>query len=273
MENSTVISSLNNQKVKKVVRLRKHTFRNETGLMLIEGYREIKKYIENGYSPIELYVCSPLFQGKNENTLIEKCRGTRLFECSVPVFRKIAYRERPEGLLAVGCQIGKTIASLNVTENALFVIAESIEKPGNLGTILRSSDAGGADGVIICDKCTDISNPNVVRASIGTLFSLPVAEASTKDTISWLREKKLQIISASPHSKKLYTDIDFTPNTAIVVGSEQYGLSETWLTEADTLVRIPMLGQADSLNVASATTILLYEAARQRGFNGRGTGR
>jgi TrmH family RNA methyltransferase len=145
------------------------------------------------------------------------------------------------------------------------VVAEAIEKPGNLGTILRSSDGAGVDAVIVCDRCTDINNPNVVRSSVGTLFTMPVVEASTADTLTWLRTRGIRVVATTPHTDCLYSDADLAGPVAIVVGTEQYGLTETWLAQADVEVRIPMLGTADSLNVASATTILLYEARRQRG--------
>ena len=144
------------------------------------------------------------------------------------------------------------------------MVAESVEKPGNLGTILRSADAAGVDAVIVCDERTDINNPNVVRASTGTLFSLPVVTATSDETMKWLKALNVQTIAASPHATSEYTGIDLTRGIAFVVGSEQYGLSEAWMKNADIQVRIPMLGQADSLNVSAATTILLYEVVRQR---------
>ncbi|MGQ9661298.1 MAG: RNA methyltransferase [Kiritimatiellia bacterium] len=156
------------------------------------------------------------------------------------------------------------LTSVVVRERPLVVVAEAIEKPGNLGTILRSADATGVTAVLVCDRCTDINNPNVVRASIGTLFSLPVVETTSAEALVWLRAHKIQIVAASPHATQKYTEVDLRGPTAIVVGTEQYGLSPTWLEAAHVRVRIPMLGQADSLNVAAATTILLYEVVRQR---------
>ncbi|MCX8107869.1 MAG: RNA methyltransferase [Verrucomicrobiae bacterium] len=150
--------------------------------------------------------------------------------------------------------------------NPLVLIAEAVEKPGNLGTILRSADATGVAVVLVCDPCTDINNPNVVRARIGTLFSVPVVETTSDRALDWLRRNNLKIVATSPHAEKKYSDEDLRGSIAIVVGTEQYGLSRTWLEVADVQVRIPMLGQADSLNVATATTILLYEAVRQRGL-------
>jgi TrmH family RNA methyltransferase len=264
---SLSIASLSNPRVKDVVRLRQRSHRDESGLMLIEGYREVKRALDNRHNPVRLFYCPDLFQGSNEPALVERCRaaGAELLESTAPVFRKLAYRDRPEGLLAVAPQVRRTLDSLRLPRNPLLVVAESIEKPGNLGTILRSADAAGVHAVIVCDRCTDINNPNVVRASIGTLFSLPVAEASSADTLAWLAGHGVRIVAATPHATTHYTAADLTRSAAVVLGAEQYGRSEIWLKRADVTVRIPMLGQADSLNVAAAATILLFEAVRQRG--------
>jgi TrmH family RNA methyltransferase len=234
--------------------------------MLIEGYREIKRALDNKHFPVELFVCRDLFQGENEESLIQRCREAKaeILDCTAPVFTKMTYRERPEGLLAVAPQVKKSLMDLKIPSSALVVVAESIEKPGNLGTILRSADATGVHAVIVCDRCTDINNPNVVRASIGTLFSLPVVETTSAEALEWLTRNQVQIVAATPHTEKLYTQADLKKSTAIVLGTEQYGLSPKWLEQAPEKVRIPMLGQSDSLNVASAATILLYEAVRQR---------
>jgi TrmH family RNA methyltransferase len=265
-ENGVEITSLQNPRIKEVVKLRKRSHRDELGLLVVEGYREIRRALDNAWKPQALFHCSELFQGSNEGALIEDCASAAadLFPCSGPVFHKIAYRDRPEGLLAVGPQVRLVLADLQLPERPLLLVAEMIEKPGNLGTMLRTADAVAADAVIVCDRCTDINNPNVVRASIGTLFALPVVEASSQEALEWLRERHVQVIATAPDADKGYTDADLTGGTAIVVGSEQYGLKSLWLEEADTRVSIPMLGQCDSLNVASAATILLYEAVRQR---------
>jgi TrmH family RNA methyltransferase len=261
-----LISSLANPHIKNVVKLRQRSHRDELGLMIVEGYRELKRALDNKHFPTQLFFCKDLFQGENEGALIQKCADARatLFECAPPVFEKIAFRDRPDGLLAVAPQVRKSLTDLSIPKNALVIVAEAIEKPGNLGTILRSADAAGVNAVLVCDKCTDINNPNVVRASIGTLFSLPVVETTTADALAWLKTRKFKIVAATPHTDKLFWSVDMTGNTAIVVGTEQYGLSAKWLDEAELKVSIPMGGQADSLNVASATTILLYEAVRQR---------
>jgi len=267
MINRTVlISSPRNPHVKIVVSLRQRAHRDDLGLMIIEGYREIKRALDNEHLPLELFFCKDLFLGANEDKLVRRCReaGARLFECKTVVFNKMAYRDRPEGLLAVAPQVRKTLNSLSVPAKALVVVAESIEKPGNLGTILRSADAAGAHAVIVCDRCTDINNPNVIRSGIGTIFCLPVVETSTIDALAWLEKRRIQIVASTPHAEKLYTAVDFRKSTAIVMGTEQHGLSNTWLGRAHQKISIPMLGQSDSLNVASAATILLYEAVRQR---------
>lgn len=265
--NDLYISSLANPKIKTVVKLRQRSHRDELKLMIAEGYREIKRALDHGYSPVQLFYCEELFlKGTNEPALIERARaaGAEILACSAPVFLKMAYRERPEGLLSVGPQPSCTLESLKLPDHALVIVAESIEKPGNLGTILRSADAAGAHAVIVCDRCTDLYNPNVVRASTGVIFSMPVAECTTAQAIDFLTKRGFKILAATPHAEALHFEVDLTDNVALVVGNEQFGLSDVWMNEAGLRVRIPMLGMADSLNVSAATTILLFEAVRQR---------
>ncbi len=259
-----LISSLQNGRIKECVKLRDRRQRDRSGLFLIEGYREL--FRAAGKPLKTLFICPSLFLGSNEGDLISRVvnSGVEVVECSEAVFRKISYRDRPDGLLATAPHLDMGFDHLPSKDPAFFVVAESIEKPGNLGTILRSSDAVGVDGLIVCDKCTDIHNPNVVRASVGTLFTVPIADASTEDTLSWLRSRGISVLAATPSAEKEYTDVDMTGPVAVVVGTEQYGLSEKWMKAADIQVRIPMLGVADSLNAAMATTILLYEVLRQR---------
>ena len=261
------ITSTSNPRIKDIARLRQRSHRDEAGLILIEGYREVKRALDNKYKPYTIVSCSGLFMGSSENTIIERClqSGAEHITCTPSVFTKISARDRPDGLLAIGPQIHIKLETLSLPDNPLVIVAEAIEKPGNLGTILRSADAAGASAVIVCDKCTDIQNPNVVRASIGTLFSIPVIETSAAETVEFLKNKNFRIIAATPHAENLYSEYDLTGPVAIVVGAEQYGLSDIWLKSGTaTLARIPMLGQCDSLNVASAATILIYEAVRQR---------
>ncbi|MFO7937782.1 MAG: RNA methyltransferase [Kiritimatiellia bacterium] len=261
------ITSLTNPKIKHAVKLRQRPHRDESGQMLIEGYRECRRALDYGCIPEILFYCELLYlKNLNEPALVDECRkkGALCLSCTVPVFEKIAYRERPEGLLMVAPQLRTSLADLRLPGNALIVVAESIEKPGNLGTVLRSADAAGVNAVIVCDRCTDIHNPNVVRASTGTIFSVPVIETTSSEALAFLKKHKFHILAATPHAEHLHSGVDLTRNTAIALGTEQYGLTEKWMNQADLRVRIPMLGLADSLNVASAATILLFEAVRQR---------
>ncbi|OGN63883.1 MAG: rRNA methyltransferase [Chlamydiae bacterium RIFCSPHIGHO2_12_FULL_49_9] len=257
------ITSLQNPKIKDAVKLQDRRARKETDLFLIEGYRELKRAIDSGRKIETLFFCRDFFLGTNEDELIDAA-GNRAIECTKEVFAKLSYRDRPDGLLAVSPQIHLHLIDIPSMKNPFLLIAESIEKPGNLGTILRSADAAGVDAVIVCDPTTDIHNPNVVRSSVGTLFTLLVIEAKSEEALVFLKENKIEVAAATPHAKVEFTEANLKGPLAIVVGTEQYGLSETWMKAADILVRIPMLGVADSLNVASATTLLLYEAIRQR---------
>jgi RNA methyltransferase, TrmH family len=273
------ITSPQNPRLKQLVKLRDRRPRDEAGLFLIEGYRELKRALAAGVKPRELY-CSPdWFLGENEPALIDGAQraGAQVFELSKEAFAKVSYRDRPDGLLAVAPQWKRTLADLDVaglseagpgspaTKPPLLLVVEAIEKPGNLGTLLRGADAAGVAAVIVCDPVTDIFNPNVVRSSTGVLFSMPVVAAGNAEVRTWLRVHGIRAVATTPAAPALYTGSDLRGPLAIIMGSEQYGLSEFWLKESDLLVRIPMAGQADSLNVAMAAIITLFEAVRQRG--------
>ena len=260
------ITSIQNPKVKHAVQLRDRRHRDHSSEMLIEGYRELLHAVESGHAPITLFYCPEFFLGSNEPALIDSAAalGAALIETSKRVFEKLSYRDRPDGLLAVAPQIGIALDALAPRDPALLLIVEAIEKPGNLGTMLRSADATNVDAVLVCDRTTDINNPNVVRASVGTLFTVPVCEADSTDALQMCRNRGISVVAATPAGTQMYWDADYRGPVAIVAGSEQYGLSDAWLDAADTCVRIPMHGQADSLNVATAATLLMYEAVRQR---------
>jgi len=264
------ITSGQNPKIKAALALKERKERDKEGLFLIEGYRELKRAIDHDVAIEALLICPKLFLGENEGSLIDQAsaQGAEIYSCAPHLLEKLSYRDRSDGLIAIAHKATRSLFDLEVPNNSLFIIAESIEKPGNLGTILRSADAAGADGVIICDRCTDMYNPNVVRASVGTLFTQPVIEATTEETLLFLQQHGIQIVATTPAAEKFFTDVDLTGSIAIVVGTEQLGLSDAWLERADLQVKIPMLGVADSLNVASATTLLLYEAVRQRSIAG-----
>jgi len=267
-ESAVRVTSAQNPRVKAALRLRHRHHRDEAGLTLLEGYRALSRALACGMPVVEVFSCPDLFLGENEPSLLAaaQARGATLVEVAEPVLRRLAYRDRPEGLIAVARMRPHPLAALPVVADGLYLVAEAIEKPGNLGSLLRSADAAGADGLIVCDPRTDLYNPNVVTASTGALFSVPIAVATSGETRDWLAASRILAVAASPHAETLHTEANLAGGVAIVVGAEQHGLSADWMEGADIRVRIPMLGLADSLNVATAATILLYEAARQRGW-------
>ncbi len=260
------ITSLQNPRVKELVRLRKRRERDEYRLFLVESYLGVRRALEKGVVFRELYFSPDWFLGGNEPVLLERAHaaGAKLFELSKAAFARVAYQERPDGLLAVAPQWFRTLGDLELGPSPFLIVCESIEKPGNLGTILRSADAAGCVAMILCDTVTDVFNPNVVRASTGTLFSVPVVVSDSVTVQAWLRERGIRAVATMPHTGNLYTKTDLRGPLAVVMGSEQYGLSDFWIKGADALVRIPMAGQADSLNVAMAAIITIFEAVRQR---------
>ena len=262
-----IITSLQNPRLKRLVRLRDRRARDEEQAFLVEGYREVRRALEKKVRLDELYFAPEWFLGENEPALMAEAAagGAQLYELSKEAFAKVAYRERPDGLLAVAPQWKRALFDLRLSAAPFLLVVEAIEKPGNLGTILRSADAAGCDAVIVCDPVTDLFNPNVVRASTGVLFSVPCVVEESAVVLAWLRERGIRTVATTPAATALYSDSDLTGALAIVMGSEQYGLSEFWLKNADLPVRIPMAGQADSLNVAMAALITLFEAVRQRG--------
>lgn len=262
------ITSVQNERVKRIAKLqRKASARRTEGLTVIEGAREVSRAIENGWQPAELWLF-PMVGKSNcvaaHNFSKHWKKEPGIFQCPEAVFQKITYRENPDGVLAVGPLVGKTLADLKLPDNPLILVAEGLEKPGNLGAMLRTVDGAGADAVMICDPATDLNNPNVIRASIGTLFYLPVAEATSEETIAFLKKKRIKILSAVPDAEAVYTDVNLKEPVAIVVGAEDKGLSNVWKDSSDLNVKIPMLGKNDSLNVSVSAAILLYEAVRQR---------
>ena len=258
-----LITSLQNPHVKRLVKLQNRRARDKEKAFLIEGYRELLRAVDGEKEIEHVYYCEELFLGENEHALIRKT-GAKSTPVAKHVFEKVSYRDRPDGLIAVAPTFSQTLAEIPLSTSPFILVAEAIEKPGNLGSILRSADAAGVDALILCDKCTDLFNPNVVRSSVGTLFTVPVVEGSSKEVHAFLKEKGIQTLAATPDAEEVYTDVPLTGPVAIVVGTEQLGLSDLWMNQADLQVKIPMLGHADSLNVAAATTLMLYEVVRQR---------
>jgi TrmH family RNA methyltransferase len=265
-----LISSLQNARIKELVKLAKRRDRDERRVTIVEGTREIGHALHAGIVPQEVYLCTELATGPANQALIARCeelarqRQTSLVTVTPAVFAKIAYREESGGLLLVIPYVTQPLARLSVAHAPFFTVIEGVEKPGNLGAILRTADAAGVDGVIVCAGATDVHNPNVVRASLGALFTVPLAEARTDAVIQWLQQQQIQIVAASPEGTQDYIVPDYRAPVAVVMGSEAYGLAPVWLSAAQAVVRIPMHGAVDSLNLSAATAILLYEVVRQR---------
>ena len=254
------ISSLQNQKVKQLVLLQqKSSERKKSDLFVVEGLRELRHCVSQGYDLDSLFVCQSLLSES-----VDDLKATQRYEVSPQVYEKIAYRDTTEGVVGVMRMKHLRLENLKLKEHPLIVVLESVEKPGNLGAVLRSADAAGADAVIVCDALTDLYNPNLIRASIGALFTVPTVAVSSEECIRFLKSKGIRILTAQLQDSSLYYDTDMRCATAIVMGTEATGLTNQWREAADAHIRIPMLGRLDSLNVSVSAAILLFEAVRQR---------
>lgn len=252
------LTSSANPKFKRLIALlQKSSERRESALFTVEGVREISHCIEAGYKPDCIFFCPDIV---SEETL-PQCRH---FALSAGLYAKAAYREGTEGAIGVFQAIEHPLSSLHLKDNPLIAVLESVEKPGNLGAVLRTCDAAGADALVICDPRTDLYNPNLIRASIGAVFTVPTAVCTTAQAITFLKSKGIRILTAQLQDSSLYYECPMTKGTAIVMGTEATGLSDKWRQAADAHIRIPMLGKLDSLNVSVSAAILLYEAVRQR---------
>lgn len=253
-----IITSVQNPKIKELLALQeKSRLRRKEGLFVLEGRRELERCVAAGMKVRTVFVCPEIL---SDSTIAQEC----VFEVSAAVYARIAYREGTEGVMAIVETPELGLERLNLPEKPLVVVLEAVEKPGNLGAVLRSADAAGADAVIVCDELADVFNPNVIRASTGAVFSVPVAVASSEEAIDFLKKNNIRILTAQLQDSVLYYDSPMTGGTAIVMGTEDKGLSDIWREAADEHIRIPMLGVADSLNVSVSAAILLFEAVRQR---------
>jgi TrmH family RNA methyltransferase len=266
MTSPSRITSRQNPRVKDAARLRTGRARQRQGRFLIDGAREITRAVEAGVRCVEAFVCEELCSSPNCRDALKaiESSGAELLSVTPFVYAKLAFGERDDGIVVVAEAPKQGLADLQLRPKPLVVVLEQIEKPGNLGAILRSADAAGVDAVIAADGRTDLYNPNTIRASLGTVFRPNVCEATAKDTLAWLRERGLAIFAARPDAKLLYTEADLRGPAAIVLGSEATGLSPAWDVAGITAVRLPMHGIADSLNVSTTAAVLFYEALRQR---------
>ena len=293
------ITSAQNPKIKNLLLLQeKSKARREQGLFVVEGRRELEHCLEGGFRIRTLFVCPEIAGGVTAEGIVSQIsghprpdkregpagkasgRGRSEAEaicatipsavepavCEIPeaLYRKVAYRDSTEGIIAEVEYKAQGLEDLQIPENPLIVVLESVEKPGNLGAVLRSADAAGADAVLIGDPLTDLYNPNLIRASIGAVFTVPVVAAPSDRIISWLQERGIQILTAQLQDSSLYYDVDMRRGTALVMGTESTGLTSAWRKAATAHIRIPMLGRLDSLNVSVSAAILLFEAVRQR---------
>ena len=290
-----LITSPSNPKIKRLLALQqKSSARRESGLFVVEGQRELQHCIDAGFTVDTIFVCpevetaaapenrshprlrkreGPAAEGSGKGPAQpDVFRGwpprnegqTKVFEVSKEVYAKIAMREGTEGVIAEVRAKERTLEDLELPEHPLIVVLERVEKPGNLGAVLRSADAAGADAVLICDPLTDLWNPNLIRASIGAIFTVPCVACSSAEAIAFLKARGIRILTAQLQDSSLYYDCDMTGGTAIVMGTEATGLTPVWREAADAHIRIPMLGRLDSLNVSVSAAILLFEAVRQR---------
>lgn len=261
-----IISSTQNPKIKHLLALQqKSSLRREEGLFVVEGRREIGHCVEAGYDIDTLFTLDIQGQEPLDACLANlRVPAERLFTLTPNVYEKVAYRDSTEGAIAIVRSKSQSLSDLPLPQEPLIVVLESVEKPGNLGAVLRSADAAGVDAVVVCDPLTDLYNPNLIRSSIGAVFTVPVVACTSQECIAFLKARNIKILTAQLQDSELYYATDMTCGTAIVMGTEATGLTTQWRKAADAHIRIPMLGALDSLNVSVSAAILMYEAVRQR---------
>ncbi|MFA5261015.1 MAG: RNA methyltransferase [Candidatus Omnitrophota bacterium] len=256
------ISSLSNPHIKNLLTLRKPRARFEQELTIVDGVQEITRVLEAGVPLKEAFFGLNLESRALMDALA--ARHVPVYEVADHVMERIAFGARNEGIVAVCAPRSWTLEAIPIHSPALYVVVEQVEKPGNLGAIIRTCDAAGVDGVMACDPRTDIYNPNCIRASLGCVFTLPVVKASSEEAQRFFKSRGIKIIATTPSAEKVHYDADLTSDIAVIVGSEHEGLGPFWLEHADETVRIPMHGQGDSLNVSVSSAVVIYEACRQR---------
>ena len=259
-----LITSTQNPKIKSLLSLEKPRERRKQQLFLVEGAKEIKLALEAGYKIGNIFFCEEIINKEESEFLF--VQDKLLIPVSKDVFEKIAMRESTGGMIAVAEQKAHRLEEIKLSKNPLVLILESVEKPGNLGAILRTADAAGVDAVIICDPQTDFYNPNVIRSSVGCVFTKQIASATSEETIAWLKKENIKIFCTYLKASKFYHEIDFTKPSAIVMGTEATGLSDLWVQQSTANIIIPMGGKIDSMNVSTCAAVVIFEAKRQRGF-------
>lgn len=259
-----LIESINNPKIKSAVQLKERRARKKYKKTLVEGYRELYQAIKHGLGIDTIFLCEELFPSDECKKTLEILDSKKVFPVTKKVFEKLSFRKTPDGFIAITDEIGYDVLDIPPSPTPFILVVEKVEKPGNLGAILRTADGAGVDAVILCDPSTDLNNPNVIRASLGAVFSLPVLTMTIDELFLYCEEKKIKIVATSPDVKKVYWDLNLKESVAIVLGSEKDGISPKFQKESDLVVTIPMLGKVDSLNVSASASLLCYEVIRQR---------
>ena len=264
---SEIITSLQNPRIKNIVNLEKTAERKEHNLTKIEGLREFFIALEAGIEVKTIFICPEIIDEKSKSKIEKAIPNSNIVYITKAVFEKVAYRENSDGIIALVTPRELKFSQVKLSTNPLIIILESVEKPGNLGAILRTADAAKVDAVIVCDPKTDTYNPNTIRSSVGCIFTNQVVVCNIEEAIEWLKNNHIHSYAAALTAKKYYHESDLSGAVAFVMGTEAVGLSEKWLKGADEQIKIPMSGKIDSLNVSTSCAILVFEAMRQRGFN------
>lgn len=260
-----MITSPQNQRVKDAVKLRDRRGRTKQGRIIVDGCREIRLAHRSGVTWVEVFACEELCNEEATRLLHEvEGAGAPVIHVSAQVLEKLAFGDRTEGIVAVAQTPGVALDDIQLPADPLICVLENVEKPGNVGAVLRSADAAGVSAVLIADGGTDIYNPNTIRASLGSVFSVPVVGNSSRQTLDWLTQQKLQIFAARIDGATHYTEADYRGAATIVLGSEAAGLSPIWSGENVTSIFLPMRGEVDSLNISATASVLFFEALRQR---------
>jgi RNA methyltransferase, TrmH family len=260
------ITSRQNPRIKSLVQLQKRSERDVQGVFMIEGLKEIEKAAGMDYQFESLFFCPEIVDSSIVLKTIGKHQPENWFEITRDVFNKVAYRENSGGIIVLAKPKDHSLDHLNISKNPLIIVIEGVEKPGNIGAIFRTADAAGISAIIICDPGTDLYNPNAIRASLGCVFTTPTAVCTSQQAIKWLKERNIQIMASYLQAATPYHKVDYTKPTAIVMGTESTGITNTWVDAADANIIIPMQGKADSMNVSTAAAVLIFEACRQRDF-------
>lgn len=262
-----LITSPQNPKIKNILSLEKARERKRQNVFIIEGLKELSLAVEGTYNLHSIFFCPEIVSAETVLAIVP--RENLLVPVQQAVFEKIAYRDSTGGIIALAEQKQHALQNIQLRKDPLVLILEAVEKPGNLGAILRTSDAANVDAVIICDPQTDFYNPNVIRSSVGCIFTTQLASATSAHTIQWLKQNNIRIFATHLHASKPYYEIDYTLPSAIVMGTESTGLSDTWVQQSEASIIIPMQGKIDSMNVSTAAAVIVFEATRQRGFYNR----